>query len=178
MQRRTLLLATASAALAASGCAGPSVNDYASEQPALDLRQYFNGIIDAWGIFTDRSGKVVKRFTVVMNCQWNGDQGVLDEDFVYTDGTKQKRIWTLTHLGDGRYSGQAGDVVGAAQGSTRGNAFNWRYTMALPVNDQVWQVQFDDWMYLMNGQVMLNKASMSKFGIFLGEVTLSFTKRA
>jgi hypothetical protein len=26
--------------------------------------------------------------------------------------------------------------------------------------------------------VMLNKASMSKFGVFLGEVTLSFTKRA
>jgi hypothetical protein len=64
-----------------------------------------------------------------------------------------------------------------AQGQTRGNAFNWRYTLALPVNDQVWHVQFDDWMYVMNEQVMLNKASMSKFGIFLGEVTLSFTKR-
>ena len=178
MQRRTMLLATASAALAVSGCAGPSVNDYASEQPALDLRRYFNGIVDAWGIFTDRSGKVVKRFTVVMHCSWNGEQGVLDEDFVYSDGTTQKRIWTLTHLGDGRLSGQAGDVIGSAEGHTRGNAFNWRYTMALPVSGQTWHVQFDDWMYLMNEQVMLNKASMSKFGIFLGEVTLSFTKRA
>ena len=178
MQRRTMLLATASAALAVSGCAGPSVNDYASEQPALDLRRYFNGIVDAWGIFTDRSGKVVKRFTVVMHCSWNGEQGVLDEDFVYSDGTTQKRIWTLTHLGDGRFSGQAGDVIGSAEGHTRGNAFNWRYTMALPVSGQTWHVQFDDWMYLMNEQVMLNKASMSKFGIFLGEVTLSFTKRA
>ena len=178
MQRRTMLTAAAAAALTASGCAGPSVNDYASEQPALDLRRYFNGIVDAWGIFTDRSGKVVKRFTVVMNCQWNGDNGILDEDFVYSDGTKQKRIWKLTHLGDGRFSGLADDVIGTAQGSTRGNAFNWRYTLALPVNDQVWHVQFDDWMYLMNEQVMLNKASMSKFGVFLGEVTLSFTKRA
>ena len=178
MQRRTMLLAAASAALAAGGCAGPSVNDYASEQPALDLRRYFNGVVDAWGIFTDRSGKVVKRFTVVMHCSWNGEQGVLDEDFVYSDGTTQKRIWTLTHLGDGRFSGQAGDVIGSAEGHTRGNAFNWRYTMALPVNGQTWHVQFDDWMYLMNEQVMLNKASMSKFGVFLGEVTLSFTKRA
>jgi hypothetical protein len=173
-----MLLATASAALAVSGCAGPSVNDYASEQPALDLRRYFNGVVDAWGIFTDRSGKVVKRFTVVMHCSWNGEQGVLDEDFVYSDGTTQKRIWTLTHLGDGRFSGQAGDVIGSAEGHTRGNAFNWRYTMALPVSGQTWHVQFDDWMYLMNEQVMLNKASMSKFGVFLGEVTLSFTKRA
>lgn len=178
MQRRLMLSAAAAGALAASGCAGPSVNDYASEKPVLDLRQYFNGVVDAWGIFTDRSGKVIKRFTVVMHCQWNGDQGVLDEDFVYSDGSKQKRIWRLQHLGNGRYSGQADDVIGVADGETRGNAFNWRYTLALPVGSQVWQVQFDDWMYLLDDKVMLNKAAMSKFGIFLGEVTLSFTRRA
>jgi hypothetical protein len=178
MQRRLMLSAAAAGALAASGCAGPSVNDYASEKPVLDLRQYFNGVVDAWGIFTDRSGKVVKRFTVVMHCQWNGDQGVLDEDFVYSDGSKQKRIWRLQHLGNGRYSGRADDVIGVADGETRGNAFNWRYTLALPVGSQVWQVQFDDWMYLLDDKVMLNKAAMSKFGIFLGEVTLSFTRRA
>jgi hypothetical protein len=177
MQRRLMLSAAAAAALAASGCAGPSVNDYASEKPVLDLKQYFNGVVDAWGIFTDRSGKVVKRFTVVMHCQWNGEQGVLDEDFVYSDGTKQKRIWKLQHLGNGRYSGQADDVIGIADGQTRGNAFNWRYTLALPVDSQVWHVQFDDWMYLLDDKVMLNKAVMSKFGIFLGEVTLSFTRR-
>ena len=178
MQRRLMLSAAAAAALAASGCAGPSVNDYASEKPVLDLKQYFNGVVDAWGIFTDRSGKVVKRFTVVMHCQWNGEQGVLDEDFVYSDGTKQKRIWKLQHLGNGRYSGQADDVIGMADGQTRGNAFNWRYTLALPVGSKVWHVQFDDWMYLLDDKVMLNKAVMSKFGIFLGEVTLSFTRRA
>ena len=178
MQRRLMLSAAAAAALAASGCAGPSVNDYASEKPVLDLKQYFNGVVDAWGIFTDRSGKVVKRFTVVMHCQWNGEQGVLDEDFVYSDGAKQKRIWKLQHLGNGRYSGQADDVIGMADGQTRGNAFNWRYTLALPVGSQVWHVQFDDWMYLLDDKVMLNKAVMSKFGIFLGEVTLSFTRRA
>jgi hypothetical protein len=30
----------------------------------------------------------------------------------------------------------------------------------------------------MTDRVMLNKATMSKFGVRLGEVTLSFTKRA
>jgi hypothetical protein len=37
-------------------------------------------------------------------------------------------------------------------------------------------VQFDDWMYLMDDRVMLNKAVMSKFGLRLGEVTLTFVK--
>ena len=178
MKRRLWLSAAAATALGASGCAGPSINDYAQEKPILDLKIYFNGVIDAWGVFTDRSGRVVKRFTVVMNCSWSGEQGVLDEDFVYSDGSTQKRIWKLQHLGNGNYSGAADDVVGLANGATRGNTFRWGYTMALPVDGRVWEVQFDDWMYLMNDRVMLNKASMSKFGVFLGEVTLSFTKRA
>jgi len=177
MQRRLMLSAAAATALAASGCAGPSVNDYASEQPPLDLRQYFNGVVDAWGIFTDRSGKVVKRFTVLMQCTWEGDNGVLDEDFTYSDGTKQRRIWRLKALPNGRYEGRADDVIGGAQGQAAGNALNWRYTLSLPVDGSVYEVQFDDWMYLMNDKVMLNKAQMRKFGIYLGEVTLAFTKR-
>lgn len=178
MKRRRLLTSgAAAAALALTGCAGPQVTDHAADQPVLDLRQYFNGTLDAYGVFTDRSGKVVKRFTVVMRCSWNGDEGVLDEDFAYSDGTTQKRIWRLKHLGEGRYEGRADDVVGVAQGQTAGNAFRWGYTLALPVDGKVWEVQFDDWMYLMDPRVMLNKAAMSKFGIHLGEVTLSFVKR-
>ena len=118
-----------------------------------------------------------QRFTVLMLCSWNGDDGVLDEDFTYSDGTKQKRIWRLKKLPDGRYTGRADDVVGEAQGQIRGNTFYWTYTLNLPVDGRNIEVQFDDWMYLMTDKVMLNKATMSKFGVRLGEVTLSFTKR-
>ncbi len=169
-----------SAALLA-GCASPQVTDYAAEQPVLDMRQYFNGTLDAYGLFTDRSGKVVKRFSVVMKCHWEGppglETGVLDEDFTYSDGTKQRRVWTLKRMPDGRFTGTAGDVVGQAAGQEKGNAFRWGYTLKLPVDGRMIEVQFDDWMYLMNDKVMLNKAQMSKFGVNLGEVTLSFVKR-
>ncbi len=175
MKRRIVL--AAALALTLAGCAGPRIDDYAAEKPVLDLKQYFNGTLDAYGIFTDRSGKVVKRFTVVMKGSWNGDEGVLDEDFVYSDGSLQKRIWRLKRLPDGRYTGTADDVVGEAWGQARGNAFNWTYTLALPVDGRVWHVDFDDWMYLMDDRVMLNTAVMSKWGVKLGEVTLSFVKR-
>lgn len=179
MKRRQLLTMAAAAptTLLLGGCASQKIESYAQDKPVLDLRQYFNGTLDAYGIFTDRSGAVVKRFTVVMACSWNGDEGVLDEDFRYSDGSTQKRIWRLRRLGDGRYSGRADDVVGEAQGETRGNTFHWTYTLSLPVDGRVFEVQFDDWMYLMTDQVMLNKATMSKFGVRLGEVTLSFVKR-
>jgi hypothetical protein len=185
MKRRTLLAGSSSSALLAiaamtpvlSGCASQQVDSYTNDKPLLDLAQYFNGTLDAYGVFTDRSGTVVKRFTVVMRCTWQGNDGVLDEDFTYSDGTTQKRIWRLKQLPDGAYTGTADDVIGTAQGQARGNAFNWKYTLALPVDGTVYNVQFDDWMYLMTDKVMLNKATMTKFGVRLGEVTLSFTKR-
>lgn len=179
MKRRLLLAAAAAApsTLLLSGCAAQQIETYAQDKPLLDLAQYFNGTLDAYGVFTDRSGTVVKRFTVVMVCTWNGDDGVLDEDFRYSDGSTQKRIWRLRKLGEGRFSGRADDVVGEARGETRGNTFHWTYTLNLPVDGRVFEVQFDDWMYLMTDKVMLNKAAMSKFGVRLGEVTLSFVKR-
>ena len=177
MKRRLLLGAAAASTLALGGCASQKIDGYASEKPTLDLRSYFNGMLDAYGIFTDRSGQVVKRFTVVMQCTWTGDDGVLDEAFTYSDGTTQRRVWRLKKLANGEYTGEADDVIGTALGTSRGNTLNWRYTLALPVDGRVFEVQFDDWMYLMTPTVMLNKARMSKFGVYLGEVTLSFTKR-
>jgi hypothetical protein len=111
------------------------------------------------------------------NRRWEGDTGTLDEHFTYSDGTKQRRVWTLKKIGDNRYTGTASDVIGEASGATGGNSFNWRYTLALPVDGSTYHVNFDDWMFMMDDKVMLNRAVMSKFGFRLGEITLSFRKR-
>ena len=103
--------------------------------------------------------------------------GVLDEDFTYSDGTKQKRIWTLTELSPGRYSGTASDVIAKPLE---------RWPVMLLIGDThspyPWMAQrimFSSMIgcILMDDKVMLNKAAMSKFGIYLGEVTLAFYKR-
>ena len=181
MKRRALpllgLLALGAATALVMGCAAPTAADYAAEKPVLDLKTYFNGELVAHGIFTDRSGKVARRFTVQMTGTWQGKNGTLDERFTYSDGKTERRVWRLTDEGGGRWTGRADDVVGVAEGQAAGNALNWRYTLSLPVDDKVYEVQFDDWMYLMDERVMLNKAVMSKFGIRLGEVTLSFYKK-
>ena len=179
MKRRAfwMLATTLAAAALVSGCASaPTPADYANEKPLLDLKSYFNGEMTAHGLFSDRSGKVVRRFTVQLTGAWNGNQGTLDERFTYSDGKTERRVWKLTDEGNGRWTGRADDVVGVAEGRSAGNALNWRYTLSLPVDGKVYEVQFDDWMYLMDKQVMLNKAAMSKFGVHLGDVTLSFYK--
>lgn len=159
-----------------AGCAGPAVNDYAAERPLLDLKRYFDGEVLAHGLFVDRSGRVVRRFTVTMMCTWRGEEGELDERFTYSDGTQERRVWRLRHLGGGRYTGRADDVVGEAQGQAAGNSLRWTYTLRLPVDGRTWEVQFDDWMHLIDERVMLNRATMSKFGVRLGEVQLVFTR--
>ncbi|MDB5854976.1 MAG: putative lipoprotein [Herminiimonas sp.] len=172
-----LLLAVLLAML--SACS--TVNDFSyldNEKPALDLKTWFNGTLDARGMFQDRSGKVVKRFHVEILCSWQGDTGTLDENFLYADGTRERRVWTLRKTGPNRFTGTAPDVVGEASGIVSGNALHWNYVLALPVDGHIVNVDFDDLMVLMDDKVMLNHATMSKFGIRLGEVTLSFQQRA
>ena len=164
-------------AVALTGCAGVDVAQYQQERPELRLEAYFNGTIDGWGMFQKRDGTVARRFKVVIDASWEGDEGVLDEAFTYSDGTTQRRVWYLTRHADGRYTGRADDVVGTASGQVSGNALYWTYTLRLPVGEKVYEVNFDDWMYLQQDGILLNRAVMKKFGIRLGEVTLAFKRR-
>jgi hypothetical protein len=164
------------AALGLAACATIDVGQYNAEKPPLDLAQYFTGIVVGWGMFQDRSGAVVKRFTVRIDCTWKGNEGTLDEHFEYADGTTQNRVWKLVRDGN-RYTGTAADVVGTAQGMAAGNALHWNYVLALPIDGKTWNMDMDDWMVLIDERTMLNRTTMSKFGFRVGEVTLSFRKR-
>lgn len=174
LRRLAALLATV--ALLA-GCAAVEPQSYAGATPRLDLFEYFQGTVDAWGHFAERSGRVTKRFRVVIRGTIAGDTLTLDEDFAYADGSTSKRIWTIRRIDAHRYEGTAGDVVGTASGEAYGNALRWRYVLALDTGERVINVDFDDWMFLEGDGVMLNRSVMSKWGVRVGEVFLAFKKR-
>lgn len=176
--RRVLMAGVAAvvASMTLSGCAGPQLSDFSAQRPVFDFKQYFNGDVRAHGVVTDRGGKVMRRFVVSMRCEWVGELGTLDEQFVYDDGERQRRVWRVRQGPDGRFTGEADDVVGQAEGAASGPAFNWRYTLKLPARGSVYEVQFDDWMYLIDERTVINKAVMSKWGVRVADVTLSFTR--
>lgn len=163
-------------ALLLSGCSGVKVEHYAAERPQLDLPRFFSRPMQAWGIFQNRSGEVVKRFTVDITSHREGERLILDERFLYSDGKRQQRVWTLVPTGDGHWRGRAADVIGEAQGELAGNALRWRYQLKLDVDGKTWDVDFDDWMYLMDEDTLINRSSMSKLGVELGQVTLFFRR--
>lgn len=174
MTRFLLLLALV---LSVASCGSVDVARYADQQPALDLQRFFAQPVKAWGMFQKRSGEVVKRFEVDIVSRREGNNLILDERFLYSDGTRQRRVWTLTPEGQGRWSGRAADVVGVAEGQVAGNALHWRYRLNLPVDDSTYEMSMDDWMYLMDEDTLINRTSMSKFGVEVGQVTLFFRRQ-
>jgi hypothetical protein len=158
-----------------AGCTA-SVGDYAGQEPRLDLQQYFDGPLVAWGIVQDRSGQVQRSFRVDMVGRWDGATGVLEEDFTWSDGKPERRVWTFRKIDEHHYIGTADDVVGEARGEAYGNALRWRYTLELPWNDGTINVALDDWMWLIQDGVLVNRSEIRKFGVRVGEVTLFFQK--
>ncbi len=162
--------------LGLAGCASITPQDYAAEKPKLDLSTYFNGKVDGWGMVQDRSGKVLRRMVVEIDCKWNGNEGTLDESFQWSDGKTEKRVWKIRRDGD-RYIGTAGDVVGEALGEAAGNTLRWNYVLALPVGDSTWHMNMDDWMWLIDEKTLANRTRMSKFGIEFAQISIFFRKR-
>ena len=87
-----------------------------------------------------------------------------------------RRVWTIRKIDDHTYEGTADDVVGTATGITYGNALNWQYDFDLQVGDSTFRVHFDDWMFLQDEDVMINRADVTKFGFTVGEASIFFQR--
>lgn len=174
------ILAFSLSLLLIGGCSSVDIKDYENTKPELNLFEFFSGKTYAWGQFQDRSGKVIRRFTVDITgtiTEQDKPMLTLDEQFVYDDGEKQQRIWKIIETKPHHFTGTAGDVIGEAVGESAGNALNWRYVLDLPYKDSTIHVNFNDWMYLYSDNTMMNIAKVSKWGFNVGEVTLFFSKK-
>lgn len=165
-----------------AACAGrPSFDDPQLSTRELELEEFFDGRLVANGQFQDVFGTVRRQFVVTIDGDWDGERLRLVEDFVYEDGSTEQRIWTLRKTGDETWEGTAPGVIGVAVGEERGDRFNWRYTIDLPVPsadgtaDTV-RVSFDDWMWLMSDDRLFNRAYMRRAGVTLGDVSIWFEK--
>ena len=140
----------------------------------LDLFAYFENGADAWGIFTPRFGGSARSFEVSIDSTIEDRQLVLDERFVFDDGEKDRRVWRITEVSPGRYIGEADDVVGPATGEASGDRLVWRYTLQLTPR---LRVSLDDRMYLQEDGVLFNRAVVRKYGVRVGDITISFKPR-
>jgi len=153
-----------------------SIDYYQGKDPKMSIKDYFDGSIKAWGIVQDWRGNVVRQFDITMIGTWDGDIGTLREQFYYYDGQTQERIWTIKKLNNGDYEGTAPDIIGKAIGSQKGNAARWSYIMDLEVDQRMFRIKFDDWMWVMHEGVLINRSYLKKFGITVAELTIFMKK--
>ena len=173
-----------------SACSQQKLTDFDKTQPEFSLIDFFEGDSLAYGIFEDRFGTLQRRFKVNISGQKTQEEIagksiskiILTEDFLYEDGEQQQRIWTISKdvSDDGveYYRGSAGDVIGTAEGGASGSSFFWQYDVDLNISENNLRVKFSDWIYQMDDYIAINKATVSKFGIEIGVVTIVFVRGA
>ena len=150
--------------------------DFKDKEPRLIIEEYLSGNVKAWGVLQNRSGKVIRQFSADLNGNWDGKQLILDEKFNWDDGEIQTRQWQITKIDENNYEGTAGDVVGKAKGYSYGPAFKFEYVLLVPVKGKELKITFDDWIFKQDDRVAINRATMTKFGFKVAELTVVFVK--
>ena len=150
--------------------------DFKDQKPRLIIEEYLSGNVEAWGILQNRSGKVIRQFSADLNGKWDGKQLVLDEKFIWNDGEIQTRQWKIDKIDEHNYEGTAGDVVGKAKGYSYGPAFKFEYVLLVPVKGKEMKITFDDWIFMQDEKIAINRATLTKFRFKVGELTVFFKK--
>ena len=150
--------------------------DFKDQKPRLIIEDYLSGNVKAWGILQNRSGKVTRQFSADLTGKWDGKQLILDEKFNWSDGEVQNRQWIIKKIDQHNYEGTAGDVVGLAKGYSFGPAFKFEYVLLVPIKGKNIKIKFDDWIFKQDERIAINRATMTKFGIKVAELTVMFVK--
>ncbi len=159
-----------------NSCSEMQPEDYKNTKPIIKIEEYFQGNVKAWGMLQGRSGEVKRQFVADMKGEFDGQNLILDETFIWNDGEKQERRWTIKKVGDNKYEGTAPDVVGIAKGVSFGSAFKFEYKLLVPYKDKKIKIRFDDWIFKQDEKTAINKATLTKFGFKVGELTVLFVK--
>ena len=159
-----------------NSCSGMKPVDFKDQKPRLIIEDYLSGNVKAWGILQNRSGKVTRQFSANLNGKWDGNILILDEKFNWSDGEVQTRQWKIDKIDEHNYEGIAADVAGKAKGFSYGPAFKFEYVLLVPVKGKEMKITFDDWIFKQDEQVAINRATMTKFGIKVAELTVLFQK--
>jgi len=142
----------------------------------FDLLSWLEGVTYANGVFEDRKGRVRRRFTVEMSGQADGNTLRLHERFIFDDGERQERTWVLTR-GTGRnFTGRADDSVAEAQGRFAEGVAYLASDLRLKIGKRAIAMHFDDAFYEAGPGLVLNRSTMSKWGIRLGQILIQFRK--
>jgi hypothetical protein len=147
-----------------------------NDTPVFDLLSYFEGTTTAHGVFEDRKGRLKRRFTAEMTGRTESGRLILDERFLFDDGERQQRVWTLARTSPGQFTGSCQDAVAPAHGTMSDGVATLASRLRLKVSMRHITMDFDDVFYEIGSGLVLNRSTVSKWGIRVGQVLITFRK--
>lgn len=160
-----------------SGCSSLRPEDFAAAKPRFEPEKFFEGRVQSWGVVESRSGNPRSRLRAEIVGRREGSDLVITQDFTFEDGHKEQRVWRLRRIDEHRYDATAKDVKGPAIGYAFGNAFRWQYTLEARPGNFLSRVRMEHWMYLLDdGETMINRVAIRKFGVFIAQTTEVFRR--
>ncbi len=159
-----------------SACSSEPMPDFTDSNRQLNLTEFFSEPASGSGVFFDYTDKAYRHFTVTFKGEKkDNNQFVLTEDFIWSDGEQQNRVWHLTFQDDKNFTGTAKDIIGTAKGKLENNGLHMLYTLHVTMkNGKTINLNMDDRMYLTDDHTLVNRAKAKKFGITVGELVASF----
>jgi len=175
----SVLIATLSF-LVLSGCSSMDIKSFDAKLPVLTPETYFLGNTFGQGQFYDRFARIQTTFTVQLSgkpSEKDPSVFLLDEVLTYESGESSARTFEIKKISDHQYEVRCPDIVGVGTITAYGNALQWKYKLKQKIGASVWTLSFDDWMFLKDDNLVLNRAKASKFGLELGEVFMVVSKK-
>lgn len=164
-------------AILLTGCTEMKLENFNGKKPEFIPQEYFNGKMIAYGLVKNRSGEIIRTFKGTLIGSWDENGvGTLDEKFIYDDGEKLNRVWTLKPTGEKSFDATAFDIVGTAKMQANGNTVMLDYVMRVPYKDSTIDISVKDWLHLQEDGVIINHSKMKKFGFEVGELVITIIK--
>lgn len=133
---------------------------------------FFEGPVEASGVFMDRFGTVRWNVTVRMHGSWRDGTFVLEEEFIFGDGVPDKRTWLLKDHEGGRFSASCEQCIGMIEGQNLPEGARIAYRFRIMTRGMAFSVVFDDEVHRIDERRVFNKATMKKFGLTIGHFLL------
>ena len=141
-------------------------------QPHFGYSSFFEGHVQAWGVFMDRFGTVRANVLVRMHGAWRDGTFVLEEEFIFGDAAPDRRTWLLKDHQSGRFSATCDQCVGLIEGQNAAEGARLSYRFKISFRGISFTVVFDDQVYKLDERRVFNRATMKKFGITIGHFLL------
>ena len=175
MRHRAKAIGVVLALLALGGCARTPPLD-ASAAPVLRLESFFVGRSTATGVFHNAFSGSDRRFSAIFDGRYDGRVLTLAEHISYEDGDRETKTWKLTPTAGGGYTGTREDVVGTAIGTHDGNAVRLSYDANFGQPGKTTLLHFDDLLTPQPDGSVVNTATVSKFGVNIGDVRIALRR--